>query len=63
MVSGESGAVGMGLIAALMQSDAYAGLRDALELGRDSRVLMFSTEGDTDPDNYRAVVWDGMRVD
>lgn len=63
VVSGESGAVGMGLIAALMQSDAYAGLRDALELGRDSRVLMFSTEGDTDPDNYRAVVWDGMRVD
>jgi diaminopropionate ammonia-lyase len=22
-------------------------------------VLMFSTEGDTDPDRYRKIVWDG----
>ena len=34
-------------------------LREALELGRDSRVLMFSTEGDTDPDKYREIVWGG----
>ena len=32
---------------------------DALELDRHSRVLMFSTEGNTDPEKYRRVVWDG----
>ncbi len=57
--SGESGAVGMGVISAIMEDDAYKDLREALELGRDSRVLMFSTEGDTDPDKYREIVWGG----
>ncbi len=57
--SGESGAVGMGVISAIMENDTYKDLREALELGRDSRVLMFSTEGDTDPDKYREIVWNG----
>ena len=57
--SGESGAVGMGVISAIMEDDNYKDLREALELGRDSRVLMFSTEGDTDPDKYRKIVWGG----
>lgn len=35
------------------------GLREALGLDETSVVLLFSTEGDTDPDNYRRVVWDG----
>ena len=30
-----------------------------MELDRHSRVLMFSTEGNTDPEKYRRVVWDG----
>ena len=34
-------------------------LREALELDGSSRVLLFSTEGDTDPDRYRKIVWDG----
>ena len=57
--SGESGAVGMGVVSAIMEDDGYKDLREALELGRDSRVLMFSTEGDTDPDKYREIVWGG----
>lgn len=57
--SGESGAVGMGVISTIMEDDTYKDLREALELGRDSRVLMFSTEGDTDPDKYREIVWGG----
>ena len=57
--SGESGAVGMGVIAALMTDDSYKELREALGLGRDSRVLMFSTEGDTDPEKYKRIVWNG----
>ena len=57
VISGESGAVGMGLLQALMQNPDYAELRDALKLNEKSRVLMFSTEGDTDPENYRKIIW------
>lgn len=59
VTSGESGAVGMGVISTIMTDDAYAELREALGLGRDSKVLLFSTEGDTDPVRYREVVWGG----
>ncbi|MEG1515777.1 MAG: diaminopropionate ammonia-lyase [Clostridia bacterium] len=59
VISGESGAVGAGVIAAIMQDDAYADLRKALALGEDSQVLLFSTEGNTDPENYQRIVWDG----
>lgn len=57
VVSGESGAVGMGLTAAVMRGNET--LRQALALGPESRVLLFSTEGDTDPEHYRRVVWGG----
>ena len=59
VVSGESGAVGMGLIATLMESDEYKELREAIGLSEESKVLMFSTEGDTDPESYRRIVWNG----
>ena len=59
VTSGESGAVGMGVVATLMEDPAYAELRDALGLDRSSTVLLFSTEGDTDPENYRKIVWGG----
>ena len=57
--SGESGAVGMGLIAAIMTDPDYAGLKEALELNETSKVLLFSTEGDTDPEKYKKIVWGG----
>ncbi|MCM1149998.1 MAG: diaminopropionate ammonia-lyase [Butyricicoccus sp.] len=59
VISGESGAVGMGVISTIMEDDSYKELRQALALDGNSRVLMFSTEGDTDPDKYRKVVWGG----
>ncbi|MDR1422311.1 MAG: diaminopropionate ammonia-lyase [Coriobacteriales bacterium] len=57
--SGESGAVGVGLVATLMLEDEYHKLREAMGLGADSVVLCVSTEGDTDPQRYRDIVWDG----
>ena len=36
-----------------------ADLRDILGLDRFSQVLMFSTEGNTDPMKFRKVLWDG----
>ena len=59
IVSGESGAVGAGLLAALMQKNEYAQLRNQLGLNEDSVVLLFSTEGDTDPEKYLDIVWGG----
>jgi len=56
IVSGESGAVGMGFIDAVMTDARYVELRDAIGLDEDSVVLMFSTEGATDPENYRRIV-------
>ncbi len=59
VVSGESGAVGPGVLGWLATKPQYADLKAQLGLGPDSRVLCFSTEGDTDPLMYRNVVWEG----
>lgn len=59
VISGESGAPGMGLLASLLEGHNYAELREALGLTKKSHVLIFSTEGDTDPESYRRIVWDG----
>jgi diaminopropionate ammonia-lyase len=56
VVSGESGAVGLGLLLALCREGRYAPLRQALALDESASVLLFSTEGDTDPENYRAIL-------
>ena len=49
----------MGLIAALMETDEYQDLREAIGLDRFSQVLLFSTEGNTAPMKFRKVLWDG----
>ena len=59
VISGESGAGGMGLLSALMEDDGLKDLREYLRLGADSHVLLFSTEGDTDPDKYNKIVGRG----
>ena len=38
---------------------AEKALRDQLGLDENSRLLFISTEGATDRENYRAIVWDG----
>ncbi len=53
VISGESGAVTAGLLAHLLGSSACRGITDALELNQVSRVLLISTEGDTDPEMYK----------
>ncbi|WP_251860220.1 diaminopropionate ammonia-lyase [Clostridium sp. Marseille-Q2269] len=63
VISGESGAVTAGLLKALMTRDDMKELREKLKLDENSRVLLFSTEGDTDPDKYRSIVWNGEYSD
>jgi diaminopropionate ammonia-lyase len=59
VISGESGAVTAGLVYTLLRNEEYAAFREALGIDSNSVVLLFSTEGDTDPDKYREIVWDG----
>jgi len=59
VISGESGASSMGFLLELLLNDELAGLRERAGIGKDSQFLLFSTEGDTDPDNYRDIVWNG----
>ena len=59
VISGESGAVTTGLLYEIMTNDDYKDLKESLELNENSRVLLFSTEGDTDPEKYRQIVWNG----
>ena len=59
VISGESGAAGLGLLAAIMENENLSPLREALRLDKNAAVLLFSTEGDTDPACYRRICWGG----
>ena len=50
IISGESGAIGLGVLMHIKKD---------LEIGKDSEILLISTEGDTDPKGYLDVVWGG----
>lgn len=60
VISGESGSVTMGLVHALMTKPKYQELKDALKLNADSEVLLVSSEGDTDPERYYEITWEGL---
>ena len=59
IVSGESGAVPFGVLASIMKDEKYADLKKELKLDVNSKVLLFSTEGNTDPERYENIVWGG----
>ncbi|NMM61914.1 diaminopropionate ammonia-lyase [Clostridium sp. P21] len=63
VVSGESGAVPFGVLASIMTKPELADLKAELDLNENSNVLLFSTEGDTDPERYKEIVWDGKQYD
>ena len=60
VISGESGASTTGFVAELMQNPSLDWLREQIGINADSRVRCISTEGDTDRENYRKIVWDGL---
>jgi diaminopropionate ammonia-lyase len=59
IISGESGAVTTGLVVAVMTRPDLKWLKDELKLDEQARILCFSTEGDTDREHYRRIVWNG----
>ncbi|MBF0279512.1 MAG: diaminopropionate ammonia-lyase [SAR324 cluster bacterium] len=56
VISGEAGASGLAALLALMKDPALADARKKIGIGEHSRVLLVSTEGDTDPENYQKIV-------
>lgn len=60
VVSGESGAVGLGLLSFILERNDLKELANILKIDKASNILIISTEGDTDPENYRNIVWNGM---
>jgi diaminopropionate ammonia-lyase len=59
IVSGESGAVTLGALWQIMENEEARPLREKLNLGWDSEVLLINSEGNTDPLDFRRVVWEG----
>ena len=59
VISGESGAVGLGLLSLLMERSDLTEARSMMGLDENSIVLLISTEGDTDPAGYQDVVYNG----
>lgn len=63
IVAGESGASAFGAFTEIMRRDSLKNIREQLGLNSESVVLFFNTEGDTDKENYRRIVWDGAYSD
>ena len=59
IISGESGAVTLGALMFILERPELAELRDKLQLRPDSHILLINSEGNTDPNHFRRVVWDG----
>jgi len=57
--AGESGAVGLGVTDLLVNATAFEKIKQVLEIGPESRLLFFNTEGATDPVNYQDILWYG----
>ena len=60
VVSGESGAVTLGALFTLKNGNCPQDLTKALGLDENSTVFMINTEGNTDPVQFRRVIWDGL---
>ncbi len=56
IISGESAAVTLGVLLEIMQNSRFSTLKSELNLDQSSRVLLLSTEGDTDPSVYQEIL-------
>lgn len=56
VVSGESGAGGMAGLLAVLKDERFAEVRSSLGIDQTTRILLFNTEGATDPDNFQKII-------
>lgn len=59
VISGESGAAGFGAAYEILTNPDLKELKERLNIDENSVILFFSTEGDTDKENYKKIVWNG----
>ncbi|MBZ0173466.1 MAG: diaminopropionate ammonia-lyase, partial [Phycisphaerales bacterium] len=59
VISGESGAAGAGCLFEALMEPECSDFKAAVGLDASSKILLFSTEGNTDPDWFRKIVWNG----
>lgn len=59
VVSGESGAATMGALSLVLSREELREVKMAMGLTENSVILLFNTEGDTDPEGYHSVVAEG----
>lgn len=59
VIAGESGASSFGMVSEVLRNPKYQALKEELGFDENSRILFFSSEGDTDRENYCRIVWDG----
>lgn len=52
IASGESGAAGLAGLLAIINNELLEGLKNALQINKNSNILIFNTENVTDPDFY-----------
>lgn len=58
IISGESGASGLGALVGLCKISRYKKFKKDISLNKKSTILVINTEGDTDPMNYQRIVSD-----
>ena len=56
ILTGESGAVTLGALYKICSDPTYAEMKAKLGIDGDSRILLVSTEGDTDPEGFQNIV-------
>lgn len=60
IISGESGALGMGVLSIICRDKSLLEIKEKMNIDENSVILLISTEGNTDPEMYEKIVWDGL---
>ena len=60
IISGESGATGLGMVYEVLTQEHLTEIKQELKIDEKSVLLFINTEGDTDKENYRRIIWDGL---
>ncbi len=62
IISGESGASGLGALIALIKDQRCKEFRNSILINENSNILVINTEGDTDPVNYKNIVSQSKKI-
>ncbi len=61
IISGESGAVTLGAFVSIVSENGVEELKEFLGIDEESQILFLNTEGNTDPVQFRRIIWDGSK--